>query len=109
LYRVCSVIIIIIIMRSFRFCSRPQISLADQAEEKRWVGHVVRMGEERKVCKWESLKERDHSKDHGVDRRMETEWILGRLAGGRGVDSVVGCCEYSDEPLDSGATELVRQ
>jgi hypothetical protein len=80
LYRVCSVIIIII-MRSFRFCSHPQI-LADQAEEKRWVGHVVRMGEERKVCKWESLKERDHLEDHGVDRRMETEWILGRLAGG---------------------------
>jgi hypothetical protein len=30
---------------------------------------------------WKSLKERDHSEDQGVDRRMESEWILGRLAG----------------------------
>jgi hypothetical protein len=27
-------------------------------------------------------KERDHSEDQGVDRRMGSEWILGRLAGG---------------------------
>jgi hypothetical protein len=26
--------------------------------------------------------ERDHSEDQGVDRRMGSEWILGRLAGG---------------------------
>jgi hypothetical protein len=31
---------------------------------------------------WESLKERDHSEDRGIDRRMGSEWILGRLAGG---------------------------
>jgi hypothetical protein len=31
---------------------------------------------------WESPKERDHSEDGGVDRRMGSEWILGRLAGG---------------------------
>jgi hypothetical protein len=37
---------------------------------------------------WESLKERDHSEDKGVDGRMGLEWILGRLAGGCGVDSV---------------------
>jgi hypothetical protein len=30
---------------------------------------------------WESPKERDHSEDHGVDRRMGSEWILGKLAG----------------------------
>jgi hypothetical protein len=36
---------------------------------------------------WESLKERGHSKDQGIDRRMESEWILGRLARGCGVDS----------------------
>jgi hypothetical protein len=29
----------------------------------------------------ESAKERDHLEDQGVDRRMEAEWILGRLAG----------------------------
>jgi hypothetical protein len=31
---------------------------------------------------WESLKERDHSDDYGVDGRMGSEWILGRLAEG---------------------------
>jgi hypothetical protein len=30
----------------------------------------------------ESLKERDHSEDQGVDGKMRLEWILGRLAGG---------------------------
>jgi hypothetical protein len=29
---------------------------------------------------WESAKERDRSEDQGVGRRMESEWILGRLA-----------------------------
>jgi hypothetical protein len=31
---------------------------------------------------WENLKERDHSKDRGVDDRIALEWILGRLSGG---------------------------
>jgi hypothetical protein len=31
---------------------------------------------------------RDHSEDQGVDGRIGTEWILGRLAGECGVDSV---------------------
>jgi hypothetical protein len=30
---------------------------------------------------WESQKERDHLEDQGVDERMGSEWILGRLAG----------------------------
>jgi len=30
----------------------------------------------------EHMKERDHSEDRGVDGRMGSEWILGRLAGG---------------------------
>jgi hypothetical protein len=42
------------------------------------------MGEEKKYTRfwWESLKERGHSEDQGVDGRMGSEWILGRLAGG---------------------------
>jgi hypothetical protein len=44
------------------------------------------MGEEREKCStgfwWESPKERDHLKDQGVDGRMKSEWILGRLAWG---------------------------
>jgi hypothetical protein len=41
-------------------------------------------GEKRNVYKVlvESLKERDHSEDNGVDGRMGSEWILGRLTGG---------------------------
>jgi hypothetical protein len=34
---------------------------------------------------WESQKERDHLDDQGVDGRMGSEWILGRLAGGGGM------------------------
>jgi hypothetical protein len=30
---------------------------------------------------WEIPKERDHSEDHGVDGRMGSQWIIGRLAG----------------------------
>jgi hypothetical protein len=42
------------------------------------------MEEERKCTGfwWESQKEIDHLEDQGVDRRMGSEWILGRLAGG---------------------------
>jgi hypothetical protein len=36
---------------------------------------------------WECPKERDHSEDQGVDGSMGSKWILGRLAGGCGVDS----------------------
>jgi hypothetical protein len=52
----------------------------------KWAGHVARMGEERKAHKfwWESPKERDHSEDQGVDGRMRSEWILGKLAVGVG-------------------------
>jgi hypothetical protein len=31
---------------------------------------------------WQSPKERDHLEDQGVDGKMRSEWILGRLAGG---------------------------
>jgi hypothetical protein len=34
------------------------------------------------MVRWESPKERDHSEDQGVDERMGSEWILGRLAWG---------------------------
>jgi hypothetical protein len=33
-------------------------------------------------CWWEIPKERDHSEDHGIDGRMGSECILGRLGGG---------------------------
>jgi hypothetical protein len=30
----------------------------------------------------ESQKKRDHLEDQGIDKRIGSEWILGRLAGG---------------------------
>jgi hypothetical protein len=50
----------------------------------RWSVHVARVGKERKLYKiWrENPKERDRSEDEGVGGRMESEWILGRLAWG---------------------------
>jgi hypothetical protein len=77
---------------------------------------VARMGEERKCTRfwWENLREGDHWEDQGVRGRMGSEWILGRLAWGCGLDStgsgqgsVAGCCECGDEPSGSCATELV--
>jgi hypothetical protein len=70
-------------MMNFIICTHPQISLR-KSRLMRWAGHVARMGEERKVYKvWrESPKERDHLKDQGVDGKMGSEWILGKLAWG---------------------------
>jgi hypothetical protein len=65
-------------------------------------------------CWWESLKERDQSEDWGIDGRMGSKWILGRLVeriwsgfswlrietGGRRLWT-------HDEPSSSGITELV--
>jgi hypothetical protein len=31
---------------------------------------------------WESPKERDHMEDRGVDGKMGSEWVFGKLAGG---------------------------
>jgi hypothetical protein len=53
-------------------------------------------------------------KDQSVDGKIWSEWNLGRLAWGCGLDStssgqgpVAGCCECGDEPSGSCATELV--
>jgi hypothetical protein len=50
-------------------------------------------------------KERDHLEDQGEGGKMGSEWILGRLGWGCGLDStgsgqgpVAGCCECGDEP-----------
>jgi hypothetical protein len=52
--------------------------------------------------------------DQGVGRKMGSEWIIGRLGWGCGLDStlsgqgpVAGCCECSYEPSGSCATELL--
>jgi hypothetical protein len=56
--------------------SSPNIIRQIKSRQLRWAGHVTHMGEERNVYKVlvESLKERDHSEDQGVDRRMGSKW-----------------------------------
>jgi hypothetical protein len=68
--------------------------------------------ERRKMCTrfwWESQKERDLSEDRGVDGRMGSEWILGRLDS---VGSLYGLVadsgEHGDEPSGSTAKESVK-
>jgi hypothetical protein len=53
---------------------------------KRWAGHVARMGEERKVYKVLVRKPEGKRPPGRPIRRWEegSDWILGRLAGGRG-------------------------
>jgi hypothetical protein len=56
----------------------------------------------------------EHLEDQGVDGRMGSEWILGRLAWGvcggsvgSGQGPVAGFCEYGDEHFGFGSAELV--
>jgi hypothetical protein len=60
--------------------SSPNITRQIKSRRMRWVGHVACMGEERNV--WKRQRERDHLEDQGIDGRMRSERILGRLAGG---------------------------
>jgi hypothetical protein len=62
--------------------SSPNIISQITSRRMRWVGHVARMGEERKVYMVLVGKVRDYVEDQGVDGRMGSEWILGRLARG---------------------------
>jgi hypothetical protein len=64
--------------------SPPDIIRQIKSRRMRWTGHVVCMGGERNMTGfwWESLKEKDHLKDQGVDGRMGSKWTVGRLVGG---------------------------
>jgi hypothetical protein len=55
----------------------------------RWAGHVVRMGEGRKVYRVLVGKPegKSHLEDQDADGRMGSKWTLGRLVGGCGEDS----------------------
>jgi hypothetical protein len=71
--------------------SSPDIVRQIKSRRMRWAGHVARMGEGRNLYRfwWESLKDKDHLRDQGVDGRMGSKWALGRWVGGGvcGVDS----------------------
>jgi hypothetical protein len=64
--------------------SSPNITRQIKSRRMRWAGHVARV-ERGETCTgfwWESLKEKDHLKDQGVDGRMGSKWTLGRFLGG---------------------------
>jgi hypothetical protein len=73
-------------LRSFIFCTYPQISLADQVKAHEVDRLCCMRGRGDKSVRtrfwWESPKERDHSEDQGIDGRLGSECILGRLVGG---------------------------
>jgi hypothetical protein len=54
-----------------------------KSRRMRWAGHVARMGEERKLYKV-LVGKPEGKRPLG---RMESEWFLGRLAWGCGLDS----------------------
>jgi hypothetical protein len=69
--------------------SSPDIIRQIKSRRMWWAGvrHTWERGETRRGFWWESLKEKGHLKDQGVDGRMGSRWTSGRLAGGCGVDS----------------------
>jgi hypothetical protein len=69
--------------------SSPDIIMQVKSRKTRWARHNMACMRRRDKCTrfWlEGPKERDHSEDQGVDGRMASEWILGRLAGMCGLD-----------------------
>jgi hypothetical protein len=63
--------------------SSPDIIRQIKSRRTRWEGHVIRMGEERKLYRVlvRKTEGKNHLEDQGVDGRMGSEWILEGLAG----------------------------
>jgi hypothetical protein len=77
-------------MRSFIFCTHPQILLGRSNQGECGGRDMWHAWERRGMCtgfRWESQKERDHLEDQDVAGRMGSEWILGTLAGGVSIGS----------------------
>jgi hypothetical protein len=61
----------------------PNIIRHIKSMRMRWVGHVACMGEESVQCFGGKVRRNSfHLEVQGVDGRMGSEWILGRLVGG---------------------------
>jgi hypothetical protein len=69
--------------------SSPSIVRQIKSRRIRWAGYVARMEKTGKCSGfwWENPKKRDHLEDQGIDGRMGSELILGRLAGGLWIGS----------------------
>jgi hypothetical protein len=92
--------------------SSPDIIRQVKSRRMRWVGHVARMGEERKVYKV-LVGKPEGKRPLGRPRRRWEDEIRMDLRE-IGLDSTVsgqgpmaGCCECGDEPSGSCTTELV--
>jgi hypothetical protein len=93
--------------------SFPDVIRQIKSRRMRWARHVARMEKERIVYKiwWKSPVERDNSEDRGVDGRMGSQQMLGRLTKRVWIGftwlklgPVVGSCEHGEETSGSGAT-----
>jgi hypothetical protein len=71
--------------------------------------HAGKMREKCTTFWWESLKERDHLEDQGVDGIRMDLWGGKMDSVGSGQAPVTCCCERGDEPSGSSATELVHE
>jgi hypothetical protein len=92
----------------------PDIIRHIRSSQMRWAAHVACMGEERKLYKV-LVGKPEGKRPLGRPRHRWEDGIRMDL-GGCGLDSttsgqgpVAGCCECSDEPSGSCATELVIQ
>jgi hypothetical protein len=97
--------------------SSPDIIRQVQSRRMKWVGHVARMGKERKVYKGLVGKPEGKRPLGRPRRRWEHEirmdvgktglrgYELDSTSSGQG--QVTGCCECGDEPSSFYATELV--
>jgi hypothetical protein len=67
----------------YNLYSSPDIIRQIKPRSMRWTGHVARMGDEKSVQGFGGkTRRRDQYEYRGVDGRIGSEWILGRLAGG---------------------------
>jgi hypothetical protein len=76
-------------LMSFIICTHSQISLDKSRQGGLGGRDVWHAWERRGKCTgfcWESQRDRDRLEDQEVNGRVESEWILGRLAGGVCVD-----------------------
>jgi hypothetical protein len=62
----------------------PDIIRQIKSRRMKWAGNVAHMGEERKFYKvgGKARRKRGPSKDQAIGGRMESKWLLGKLAGG---------------------------
>jgi hypothetical protein len=103
-------------MRTFIFCTPPQILLGESSlGDLRWEGHMARMGQDRNVYKV-LMGNPEGKRPLGRSRRRWEDGIRMDIREigwgsvdpvGSGYGPMADSCEYGNEPLGSGATELV--